>query len=184
MHNLLLMKKNEELLSLSKELGFSKTLFLGSGFVLVSGDSKKQLLKSIKDGKKKGLMTIYLVKDEEMLRFALEKTSVDMVFGQELINAKDSVHFVRGGLDQITCKIAASQGKIVGFSFSDILGVSGGERSRLLARMMFNIKLCKKYKVRMFFGNFSLEKMSMRSGKDLEAFFRVLGGSGKEVSEI
>ena len=35
----------------------------------------------------------------------------------------------------------------------------------------------------MFFGNFSLEKFSMRSGKDLEAFFRVLGGE-REALEL
>ena len=112
-----------------------------------------------------------------MLRFALEKTSVDIVMGMENINPRDSVHFVRGGLDQVTCKIAKERGKIIAFSFSDVL--NSRDRGKLLARIMFNIKLCKKYKVKMLFSNFSTSLNEIRSAKDLQGFWKVLGKINK-----
>jgi RNase P/RNase MRP subunit p30 len=136
-------------------------------FIVISGNSKKDLLKKI--NKAKGNVAVR-VSDEEQIRFVLEKTSVLVVLGSELVNLKDSVHFVRGGLDQITCKIAAAKGKTIGFSFNDILNTKN--RGVLLARMRLNIKLCKKYGVKIIFGNFS--EHSKRSPQDLTAFWRML----------
>lgn len=172
MINLLLMEENSKVKELSKNLGFSKTWFLGKDVILISGFNKKEVLKKIKENKNKFI--IVRVESEEMLRFVLEKTTAQMVFGQEMVNLKDSVHFLRGGLDQITCKIAASQGKIIGFSFVDILESSF--QGKVMGRMSFNLKLCKKYGVKTFFGNFSTSFYEMRSRKDLESFFRILGG--------
>ncbi|MBR9683446.1 hypothetical protein GOV03_02810 [Candidatus Woesearchaeota archaeon] len=184
MENIILMKENPELLELSSQLGFSKTLFLDKDVVLVEGKNKKQVLKEIREGKKKGLMVIVRPETEEILRFVLERTEADMILGQELINPKDSVHFRRGGLDQITCKIAARRRKKIGFSFRDILGgrasgttkvvLESKDRSNLLGRMMLNVKLCKKYKVELVLGNFSKSKMEMRGKQELKAFERIL----------
>ena len=113
MHNLILAKEAKELLELSKKLGFTKTMFLEKDFVIVKAKSKKELLKEI--GRAKGKLTIYKTESEELLRFALEKTKIDLIYGMETINPRDSVHFVRGGLDQITCRIAAEKDKIIAF---------------------------------------------------------------------
>jgi len=176
MENILLMKKSKELEELSKQLGFSKVLFLDD-LTVVKGKSKKELLKKVKEAR--GKLTLYKAESEELLRFALEKTSIDIVYGQEMINPKDSVHFVRGGIDQITCKITRDKEKTMAFSFSDILNSSN--RGKLLARIAFNIKLCKKYKVKMIFSNFSLRKEEIRSAKDLTTFFRLLSESKKII---
>ena len=90
----------------------------------------------------------------------------------ETINPKDSVHFLRGGLDQITCRIAKNKGKTIAFSFFEIL--NSRNRDKLIARMKFNIKLCKKYKVKTLFANFSTKKMELRSAKDLKSFWTFL----------
>jgi RNase P/RNase MRP subunit p30 len=169
MDNYLLLKKTAELKELSKGLGFAKTLFVDDDFVLIKAKSKKELVRNVKAAKKK---TVYYPESEELLRFALEKVPVNVVMGMESINLQDSVHYGRGGLDQVTCKIAAVKGKIIGFSFSDIL--NDGERPRLMTRMKLNIKLCRKFGVKILFSNFSKSIDEVRSAKDLEAFFRVL----------
>jgi RNase P/RNase MRP subunit p30 len=176
--NLVLMTESKELVDLSKQLGFDKSLFLEKDVVLVEGNSFKELLKKISVAKQKGKFVVIKPKTEEELRFIVEKTTVNLVFGQELINFKDSVHYVRGGIDQIICKICAEKGKIIGFSFADILKKEGKERSQLLSRMRANIKLCQKYNVKCYFGNFSSTKWEMRGKHDLKAFFEVLGGVG------
>ena len=172
--NLILMKENKEILELSEKLGFSKTLFLDKDFFLVEGKNRKQVAKEIRERKKRKLMVVVKPANEEILRFVLEKTEADMVFGQELVNPEDSMHFRRGGLDQVICKIAANRKKIVGFSFREILDSEGKERSKLIGRMMFNVKLCKKYGVRVFLGNFSEDRWEMRGKHELKAFERIL----------
>jgi len=165
MQNYLLLKETEEITELSKQLGFSSCKFLGT----IKGETKKQLLKETNSAK--GVKT-YKPLSEDLLRFALEKTTVDIIYGMENINYKDSMHYVRGGLDQVTCKIAAERGKTIAFSFSEILNSS--KRGQLLARMRLNIKLCQKYKVNIIFGNFSSSEKEMRSKEDLQAFLRML----------
>lgn len=137
---------------------------------LIEGKTKKELLSNLKINK--GKTTVYRALSEEMLRFALERTDVDIVLGMEGIHYKDHTHYPRGGLDQITSKIAAAKGKTIGFSFADIL--RSKDRGRLLGRMMLNIRLCKKYNVKMVFSSFASSKSEMRSTKDLEAFWRIL----------
>ncbi|HLD72490.1 MAG TPA: hypothetical protein VJA23_02810 [Candidatus Nanoarchaeia archaeon] len=173
MENLLLIQKSTELEELSQKLGFTKTLFLDQDLVLVRGKNQKELLDQIKTAKRKNKLAFYQPETEEMLRFALEHTPIDLVFGMEKINPSDSLHYLRGGLDQIICKIAAEKEKTIGFSFQQILTTKNPEK--MIARMKFNLKLCRKYKVKTFFNNFSFQKEELRSAQDLEAFLRVLG---------
>jgi len=173
MINIVLMKKNKELDDFCYFLGFEKTWFLDSEFVFLEGNNKKKILQQVRDAHARKMRVIYSASDEEMLRFVLERTEIDIVCGMERVHPKDSVHFLRGGLDQILCKIARDHEKILLFSFASLLNST--ERGKLLGRMMFNISLCKKFGVKMVFCNFSTERSELRSAKDLEATQRVMG---------
>jgi len=170
MDNIVLLRKTPELSPLCQDLGFTDTLFLDDITLLEENNPEKLRKKALLE-KQKGKFVIAKPKREELLRFILEKTVVDLVYCLEMIHPSDSVHYVRGGLDQVLCQIAAAKGKMIGFSFSSLLHSSDG---KLLGRMKQNIKLCKKYKVKMFFGNFSTYPSELRSKKDLAAFQRVL----------
>lgn len=171
MDNYLLLKPIPEIEELSKQLGFTKTLFLERDLMLISG-SLAEMINKAKEAKRKKLLAVCEVEDEKKIRLVLEKVPVDIIMGMEKIFRKDSVHFPKSGLDQVLCKIAAEQGKAFGFSFSEILKAK--DRPTLLRRVMFNLKLCQKYNVKVVFSNFSLDKWEMRSAKDLEAFQRIL----------
>ncbi len=162
MINFVLMPENAEVAALSKTLGYEQTYFLGKDFVLVK--DKKEI---------RGKLRVCKPNSEAMLRLILEKSPVEIVYGIESIHEKDSLHYVRGGLDQVLCKIAAQKGKTIAFSFSELLNATN--KSRVLSRMRFNMELCRKYKVKTLISNFATEKMDLRAAKDLEAFGRVLG---------
>src|SRR3989344_5155340 len=170
MDNIVLLRKTPELFQLCQDLGFTETLFLDDVAVLEENNLEKFRKKALLE-KQKGKFVIAKPRNEDMLRFILEKTAVDMVYGLEMIHPSDSVHYVRGSLDQVLCQIAAAKGKMIEFSFSSLLHSSDG---KLLGRMKQTMKLCKKYKVKMFFGNFSTHPSELRSKKDLAAFQRVL----------
>lgn len=176
--NYLLLRKSREAEELSKELGFDRTYFLDDDFILLeenegNGFSKKVLLRKISSAKKKGKQVLVRVSREDILRFVLEKTAADMVLGAEGIHPHDSVHFLRSGLDQVLCKIAHDRRKIIAFSFSVIL--QAGNRGKLLARMKANVKLCRKYNVKILLSNFSRDLAEMRSVRELRAWGKVLG---------
>lgn len=173
MDEYVLMKKNSEVEKLAAGLGFAKVYFTDSDFAMLKGKTKKDLLKEIEKAKNKKLKTVYRADSEDLLRFVLERTSVDIVYGMESIHPKDSLHYVRGGLDQVLCWLAAEKGKTLAFSFAEILNST--DKAKLLARMMFNIKLCKKYKVSIVFCSFASYPEEMRSAKDLQALGRVFG---------
>ncbi|MBI2668779.1 hypothetical protein HYX14_02970 [Candidatus Woesearchaeota archaeon] len=167
MDEIVLMKRTPELEQWCQQLGFQQVLFLDD-IQMLSGRKPGEILSQLK-GKK---YFIYEAADEPTLRFVVEKISVPLVIGMEKINPADSLHYLRGGLDQILCTLARQKEKTIGFSFADILHAQN--RPQLLARMMFNIKLCRKYNVKTFFGSFAREKWEMISKKDLEAWKRVL----------
>lgn len=167
------MKKSVEIEKLALELGFTKVHFLDGDFVFLKGRTQKELLKEIENARNKKLKTVYRADSEDMLRFILERSKVDIVCGMESIHPKDSLHYVRGGLDQVLCKLAAERGKTLAFSFAEIL--NSPHKGKLLARVIFNIKLCKKYKVPMILCSFASSTEEMRSAKDLQVLGRVLG---------
>jgi RNase P/RNase MRP subunit p30 len=176
MQNYLLMKASKEAEEVCKKFGYSETLFVDEDFVIIKGDNRRKVLSEIHKNKDK--KTIFIASSEEMLRFVLEKTPVDIIMGMEGINKKDSLHYLRGGLDQISCKIAATKGKIIAFSFNSILQTKD---SKLLRRMAFNIALCKKFKVQMMFLGMFTNLKDLRSSADLKAFWRVLEQGNRNI---
>ena len=174
MDNYLLMEENKELEELSSALGFSKTYFINQDFIIIKGENKKEILSEIHQAK--GKITIFETSSEEMLRFVLEKTPVKIIMGMEKIHKKDSLHYIRGGLDQVSCKIAAEKGKIFGFSLAEIMKNAG-----ILNRIIFNISLCQKYGVKTVFSNFSSHKNEMRSARDLTAFWEALSSKKSKL---
>jgi RNase P/RNase MRP subunit p30 len=180
--NLVLLKETKELLELSTSLGFEKTKFLEKDFMLINLKSKKEALKQIQKAKQKGLYSIAKPKKEDMLRFLLEKTPIDMVFGLELIHPKEHYHYRRGGIDHVLAKIASDTKKTIGFSFSDILNTK--EKSRILGRMMHNFKMCRKFKVQVMFSTFATSMYDLRSTHDLASLQDILGGIGLPKSTL
>src|SRR3989338_4290271 len=125
MDNYLFLPRNATDEHLSMNLGFTKTFFQ-EDFLFIEEQSPKRLLQkwSIKGQKK----VIYRPTTEEMVRFAIEKTSIPIILGIENIHSKDSLHYPRSGLDHILCTLAAEKDKIIAFSFSNILNSTNREK--------------------------------------------------------
>ncbi len=166
MDNYILMGKGRD------DGGFTRTKINSIDFTYSVEQNTKKLLQISAQAHQKRKEVVYRPSSEEMLRFALEKSPVDIIVGVEAIHPKDSLHYLRSGLDQVLCRIAREKGKTVAFSFADVLNSS--ERGKLLARMRFNIQLCRKYKVKMLFSTFAASPEELRPAHDLRAFWRVL----------
>ncbi len=118
---------------------------------------------------------------EKDSRNFFEDKKVDIIVGLENVHKDDNLHYRSSGLNQVTAKLANKNGIAIGFSFNNVL--NSNDISKTLGRMMLNVRLCRKYKVKMMVGSFATNKYEMRQAKDLLSFAAILGMSNKEIKE-
>jgi len=114
-------------------------------------------------------------------RAALERLHPDIIYGLEEGTRADMIHQRNAGLNHITCKMAAAIGTSVGFSFSSLLDLRN--RTRIIGRMAQNIKLCRKYGVKMLIASFATDPMQMRAPEELQSLFRTIGMTQTESKQ-
>jgi RNase P/RNase MRP subunit p30 len=131
--------------------------------------------------KKEEGRVIVLGGDEKINRKTLENKKVDILLSPERNNKEDSLHYRKSGLNQVLCKLARQNDVAVGFDFSRLLNSEGRKRRKILGRMMFNYKLCRKYKVRMVFSTFAKDKFELRSNDSMRVFERILRKYAKSL---
>lgn len=116
---------------------------------------------------------------EEDIRTAVEAKRADIILVSEKM-MNDSMHYRKTALDNVICTLAAKKGVAFAFSFSSILNARN--RIAVMGKIMQNIRLCRKYKVRMIFASFAKSKYEMRGLEELRAFARVLGMTAAEAN--
>ena len=137
--------------------------------VLITG-SKKDITSLSQKAKAKNIMTLCQSQGYLFDKFVFERTSVDIMFDFELLHAKDHLHYRRSGLNQVLCKIAHDNEKMIAFSFRSLL--NSKNKALLLGRVMQNIRFCRKYKVKTLLASFAKNEFEVRN--DLVALERVL----------
>lgn len=132
-------------------------------------------------GKLKGEKAFIAVKSSGNDRQIIEGAMADMVFsfGENL--RRDFIHHRASGLNHILCKLAKEKKVAVGFSLSPVL--SDKDRHVILGRMMQNINLCKKFKLKTIIASFAQEPYEMRSAHDIKSLFEILGGKNTLLSK-
>ena len=113
-------------------------------------------------------------------RKILETKKNCTLIGIEKNKSKDFMKYRNSGLNQVLCKLAKKNNISIGISFNDIL--NSKNRIDLLGKIMFNIKLCRKYKVKIILCNSTKNEKEIRNEKDLRAFALTLGISPKEMN--
>jgi len=110
-----------------------------------------------------------------------EEGRIKMFFDLEKQHGKDFLHQRNSGLNHIMVKIASEKNKMIGFNFSGILNAEDEKKAVLLGRMKQNVKLCRKYKVKMFLGSFAKDPYELRSIYELRAFGVIIGMNPGEI---
>jgi len=107
-------------------------------------------------------------------RSLFEKKEVDIIFGLEK-QSNDFGSSRNSGLNEALCAIAKKNNIAISFSVSQILELEGVERTKIVGRIMQNIRLCRKYKLDAIIASFASEPMLMRSPHDMKSLAIVLG---------
>ena len=123
------------------------------------------------------------VKSSDNARVLAESKKIKLIYGLEEVPRKDYLHQRASGLNHILCNILSENNVSVGFSYSSFFNKSAETRSVLMGRMMQNISLCKKYKVKTVLGSFSENPFELRATHDVISFFNILGMDSKNTKK-
>ncbi len=178
----------EEFIAIAEILGYTGLCFLYDIDDYLSDRRKLQMRHKIKisfgilandrninkiKGKLKGQKVFTAIKSSNIDRRVMEGSKVDVIFSFEDSTRKDFIHQRASGLNHILCKLAKDNGITIGFSLSSILDAK--DRHVMLGRIMQNIKLCEKFKLKTTIASFAQKTFDMRSVYDSLTLFKVLG---------
>ncbi|MEM4230676.1 MAG: hypothetical protein QXF25_02275 [Candidatus Pacearchaeota archaeon] len=115
--------------------------------------------------------------DIEFNRLALENRKVFALILKHS-GQKDKLKERASGLNHILCKIAHDNEKVIIIDFKEILDSRGKSRALILGRLIQNIKLLQKYKVKT-----GIINQSSRDNYDLFSFLLTLGSNTNFAKE-
>lgn len=154
--DVVLMERNKEAEDFGRKLGFTKLFF-------------KEDLKKFK---------ILHSEDYSLKRKMVEKKQIDILLNPHLLSSKDSLHYRRSGLDHILCNFMGKNNIAMAFtlkSFNNYVEIG---------RLMQNIFLCRKYKVKVLFFSYAENIYEMRAKSDIVSLLIILGMSNKQIMEV
>ena len=125
--------------------------------------------------KAKGLSSMVVVarsSDSFEDRLVIEKFRPSIIYNLETSSRKDFMHQRNSGLNHVLCMIAHDNNVAIGFNYS--LLQHKERMSVMVGRMMQNMMLCKKYKLKTVFASFATDPWQLRSKVDVESLVRIL----------
>jgi len=152
--DLVFMDKDKEIETLTEQLGFNKVYY------------------------KEDMNKLGIVEENnyERKRKIIEERGLKILLNPHLLTIKDDLHYRSSGLDQVLCKLMNKNNISLGISLDAINNYVE------IGRIMQNIVLCRKYKVKVLFFTFAKTKYELLSRKDVEGLLRVLGMSSQQVN--
>ncbi len=123
---------------------------------------------------KKDSFNIIIGGDEIINRKAVETKNVNLLLDPEP-ELGDFMHSRNSGLNQVLVKLAKKNNISIGFSFNKIIKLDNLSKAKLLGKIMQNVRLCNKYKVKIYIVNFFNDEIDERAVNDLKYFGLALG---------
>jgi RNase P/RNase MRP subunit p30 len=136
--------------------------------ILISENNFDRARKLIKENQ--GKKIIFSSDDDELNRKILEKENIEIL----LLNQEGRKDFQKqrdSGFNQVLAKLAKKKNIIIGINLDEIINSEGKQKAIILARIIQNIKICNKNKVKMKF----IQKNNHRNILDLKSLGLVLG---------
>jgi RNase P/RNase MRP subunit p30 len=181
----------EKFMQMAEKLGYKSLVFCYASPKDVEPFRKKTSIKILSAimvdsrtaQKMKGKADLLISSCSGDIRQMVEATPVDILIDAESSRNKDFIHHRNSGLNHIIANLASAKKKAMGFSGALAIGSRGMFRAQVMGRMMQNVRLCRKYKVKMVIASFAKAPFGMRSPHDLLSFCVILGMHPKEARD-
>ena len=136
--------------------------------ILISENNFDKARKLIKENQNKKI--IFSSDEDELNRKILEKENIEiLLLNQE--GRKDFQKQRNSGFNHVLAKLANKKNIIIGINLDEIINSDGKQKAIILARVIQNIKICNKNKLKMKF----ISKTNKRNILDLKSLGLVLG---------
>jgi RNase P/RNase MRP subunit p30 len=119
---------------------------------------------------------IVMAQDDNFNRKMLEYGRFNILVGVERNGRKDSLRQSDSGFNHVLSSIAARNNIVIGVDMDEILSLNRIEKSKRIARIMQNVKICRKAGTRIKLINF-------KDKKDAFSFLVSIGASTAQASE-
>ena len=111
--------------------------------------------------------------DEKLLRRILEHKKINGFVGVEDEKKREHTHYRRSNMNQVLAKIAKENNKTYYVDFGMLL--NSKKKSKLIGRVMQNVKFLRKYRAKMSIASFSENENGIRLEDNLASVAKVLG---------
>ena len=138
-------------------------------FVIIKENNFMKARKQIRDNLNK---EIIFSSDDELNRKILEKEKINVLLLNQS-GRRDMAKQRNSGFNQVLAKIAKKKNVSIGINFDEIIESGKKRKADILSRVMQNIKLCSKNKLKMRF--VPLNSKNKRNIYDVKSFGLVLG---------
>lgn len=152
---------------------------------LIDSDEKeiRRILDTLKAKKQKKIIAVQ-GKDDEFNRRIIETTKVNFLVSPEFNPGSDTLKQRDSGINHVVAKAAAKNKISLIIDFSRISKLADKkEKAKILARVMQNLKVCRRANCQMKIATFAERKEDQRSERELKAFLFSLGASSQQTSE-
>lgn len=148
---------------------------------VINSKNINEINKSIK----KNCFNIIFGGNSDFNRKVLENKNINLLLDPENLD-DDFMHSKNSGLNQVLVKLAKKNNISIGFSLNRILKLNNEYKTNLFGKIMQNIMLCNKYKIKYYIINFINNELDRKNKRDLNDLGLTLGiRPGKfEILEI
>ena len=145
---------------------------------IINTSDINQARKEIQQFKKSKLSIIIQAQGDDFNRKILENKDIDILISPELHQRKDKLKQRDSGLNEVLCKLAKKNDVKIAIDLKQIQKLSKQDKAIALARIMQNIKLCKRTKTHLVI----LSKGKFKK-QDISSLFLTLKASTQQAKE-
>lgn len=182
-------KNEKEFIDIAEKLGYTYIIFAypfnKKGYPKTKHNKLKIITAAVVEtknvNKARVAEEIVIAKAGEQNRPVFESRYIDIIYGLECVSKKDFIHHKASGMNQVLGKFAQKNKIAIAFSFSMLLKSKGMKRTAIMARISQNIRICRKYNLRMITASFAKDPYAMRAPRDMMALMEDLGMTGSEA---
>jgi ribonuclease P/MRP protein subunit RPP1 len=149
---------------------------------LINTDEKtaRGIIDSIKKKNKKAIIAVQ-GRDDAFNRRAIETLKINYLVMPEAGKKKDTLKQRDSGINHVVAKEAARKNISFVIDFSYLKSLEGEELAKVLARIIQNIKICRKAKAQIKLASFAKSEKDLLNEKDISGFLTSLGMSSQQV---
>ncbi|MDD4353058.1 MAG: hypothetical protein PHN56_01230 [Candidatus Nanoarchaeia archaeon] len=120
-------------------------------------------------------LVFFSPKTEDDLKKAIEMTLPYGIINSELIHYKDSLHFIRSGIDDTMAKEMSKKKIAIVFNLNLLISSDSVKRAQIIRRMKENMKKAVKFDIPVLFASLAKDEYELFNGQQIRAWAQSLG---------